>query len=111
MADRGDVFDPELTFSLVLTARMLTDRIAEGKGIDQKIFRSDLGSVPAQCITSGNGSNGAWLIASFQQPGVSKKRGDITVQLLLVHTPRASCRRMVMLEQSAVGACIQNLSQ
>ena len=25
MADRGDVFDPELTFSLVLTPRILTD--------------------------------------------------------------------------------------
>ncbi|MGN8276948.1 hypothetical protein [Pseudomonas sp. SMN5] len=33
MADRRDVFDPELTFSLVLTARMVTDRILEGKGV------------------------------------------------------------------------------
>jgi len=33
MADRGDVFDPELTFSLVLTARMLADRMQEGKGV------------------------------------------------------------------------------
>jgi len=33
MADRGDVFDPELTFSLVLTARIVADRMQEGKGV------------------------------------------------------------------------------
>lgn len=35
-ADRGDVFDPELTFSLVLTPRIVTDRVVEGKGDGKK---------------------------------------------------------------------------
>lgn len=36
MADRGDVSDPELTFSLVLTPRILSGWIGKGKTIGQK---------------------------------------------------------------------------
>ena len=129
----GGFVRPELTFSLVLTPRILTDRTGKGKGVGKKTLMpahlhgppaawryreaalSSPGKRPAviliRPVASGLGRGFTGGYPQHSMKNAPKMHSDITVAKVVVHISCADCHGAVIQPSSAVGACNQNLSQ